>query len=87
MTYSYLNQFSNTVKLIWTVLVVPTTMRVSPRLLLGEVKWFIGGYRRQKAEQVLSVLSTDLSPVFIKVSVYVPGHCVFFNHKNRGRIN
>lgn len=52
-------------------------------LFLGQVKWFIGGYRRQEAEQFLPVLNEDLSPLFIKVSVYVPGHYVFFNNKNR----
>lgn len=79
VAYSYLNQFSNRVKLMRKVLLVPTKMGVSP----GEVKWFIGGYRRQEAEQFLSVLSNDLSLLFITVSVCVSGHEVFFNHKNR----
>lgn len=82
VAYSYLNQFSNRVKLMRKVLLVPTKMRVSPCLLPGEVKWFIGGYRRQEAEQFLSVLSNDLSLLFITVSVCVSGHEVFFNHKN-----
>lgn len=72
---------------MWTVPLGPATMRVSPCLLLGEVKWFIGGYRRQETEEFLPVLSKDLPPFFFKVSVYVPGHCAFFNHKNRGTIN
>lgn len=71
---------------MWTVPLGPATMRISPHLLLGEVKWFIGGYRRQEAEQFLPVLSKDLSPFFIKVPVYVPGHYAFFHHKNRGTI-
>lgn len=72
---------------MWTVPLGTATTRVSPRLLLGEVKWFIGGYRRQEAEQFLLVWSKDLPPLFIKVSVYVPGHYAFFNHKNREIIN
>lgn len=71
---------------MWTVPLGPATMRVSPRLLLGEVKWFIGGYRRQETEQFLPVLSKDLSPFFIKVSAYVPGHYAFFNHKTGGQL-
>lgn len=41
VTYSYQNQFSNIVKLMQIVPLVPTTIRISPCLLLREVKWFI----------------------------------------------
>lgn len=48
VAYSYLNQFSNRVKLMRKVLLVPAKMRVSPCLLPGEVKWFIGGSKGKK---------------------------------------